>query len=212
MLLNEKDGKNRIEIYLAPLPRSAELGAVYPKERDDEIKAISNERTRREKYYSWQLLRCALEHSLGIGIEELEFKKRNGKWTTDGVEFSLSHSGEALAVALSYAPVGVDIEPIAVIDREGVARRFFTEGELVEYLKANVDCREEAFLRIWTAKEAIFKSRGEQAFAPSSVDTSDANVYTDAVTIEGRRYILSAFSKSPYEVTLYTVDGKKISK
>ena len=212
MLLNEKDGKNRIEIYLAPLPRSAELGAVYPKERDDEIKAISNERTRREKYYAWKLLRCALEHSLGIGIEELEFKKHNGKWTTDGVEFSLSHSGEALAVALSYAPVGVDIEPIAEIDREGVARRFFTEGELVEYLKANVDCREEAFLRIWTAKEAIFKSRAQSAFAPSSVDTSNTEAHTEAVIIENKPYILSAFAEPLSEVTVYNLRSEDILK
>ncbi len=206
MLLNRKDGKNRIDVYIAPLPKKEPTGKIYPKEREDEIKETANERQRRERHYAWRLLEYALRHSLGVGIEEVGLKKTGGKWTADTVEISLSHSGEGLAVALSRAPVGVDIEPVQKLDREGVARRFFTERELAAYLEADEAYREEAFLSIWTAKEAVFKSRGEGAFLPFSIDTADFTAYTDAVTIEGKAYILSAFSEMPSDVAVHYVN------
>ena len=204
--------KNKIDVYIAPLPKKEPTGYIFPSERAREIENTRNESQRRERYYVWRLLEYALRDRLGLGIEDAALERRDGKWRADATELSLSHSGGALAVALSYAPVGVDIEPIAEIDREGVARRFFTEGELVEYLKANGDCREEAFLRIWTAKEAIFKSRAQSAFAPSSVDTSNTEAHTEAVIIENKPYILSAFAEPLSEVTVYNLRSEDILK
>ena len=212
MLLDKKDAKNRIEIYIAPLPHGSPSGEIHPKERGDEIKITSNEHQRREKFFVWKLLEYALQQSLGLGIEQARLKKQNGKWVSDTVEISLSHSKEALAVALSGAPVGVDIESAADIDREGVAKRFFTEGELCKYASSPPEKREESFLRIWTAKEAIFKSRAQMAFIPSSIDTSDVTAYTSCVAIEGAPYVLSAFSEALSEVAVYTVKSEDILK
>ena len=56
MLLDKKDAKNRIEIYIAPLPHGSPSGEIHPKERGDEIKITSNEHQRREKFFVWKLL------------------------------------------------------------------------------------------------------------------------------------------------------------
>ena len=200
--------KNKIDVYIAPLPKKEPSGEIFPSERAREIENTRNESQRRERHYAWRLLEYALRDRLGVGIEDAALERCGGKWRADATELSLSHGGEGLAVALSRTPVGADIEPLSDKNRDGAARRFFTEGELSKYLAVGEDSREEAFLRIWTAKEALFKSRGEQAFAPSSVDTTDAAVYTEMITIENGRYILSTYTESPYEVALHYVDAK----
>ena len=54
-----------------------------------------------------------MERSLGIKIKDLNITKtEHGRYVTDKIDFSLSHSKEALAVAISRASVGVDIEQI----------------------------------------------------------------------------------------------------
>lgn len=73
-----------------------------------------------------------------------------------------SHSGEGLLVALGEGlQVGVDIEwrrprPRAL----ELARRYFTTAE-TRRLDAMADSgREDAFLRLWCAKEAVLKAHG----------------------------------------------------
>ena len=196
------ENKSRIYVYIAELPKNEPAGSVYPEERSREIEGTKNGERRREKYFVWRLLEYAISESLGISIGKLRFEKRGGIWRADGIEFSLSHSGGALAVAVSYAPVGVDIEPICGSNRGGVAERFLCRDELRDYLTAAPSEREERFLRIWTAKEAIFKSRGEETFCPSEVDSSAETVYTEALTVGASRYVLSVFAACPFEVTV----------
>lgn len=80
-----------------------------------------------------------------------------------GLYFNLSHSGEAMALAISReVEVGVDIEAIRdVRDVEGLAESFFTETEWVA-LPAEGDSRRAAEIcGIWTIKEACAKAVGQ---------------------------------------------------
>ena len=79
----------------------------------------------------------------------------------EGLHFNLSHSGGTALAAFSSAPVGVDIERRGRSrDFAAIARRFFLHDEAEAVLRSDVD-REEVFLRIWTAKEAIVKLSGK---------------------------------------------------
>lgn len=79
-----------------------------------------------------------------------------------GLSFSLSHSGEAVALAVARGmPVGIDIETARPMqDRDGLVDRFFSTGEIAAYSSLAPDERDAAFFRLWTRKEAFVKGIG----------------------------------------------------
>lgn len=73
--------------------------------------------------------------------------------------FSISHSGNWVALAFGRHPLGLDIQMIAEKQNTpALARRFFTEEEQA-YLAEQPDYA-RAFTRIWTAKESYLKYLG----------------------------------------------------
>jgi phosphopantetheinyl transferase len=89
---------------------------------------------------------------------------RNGKpnLPSCSVSFNWSHSGDLVALVLGLDHVGVDVEEIetrALFDYKSLC----TEREL-EWISASVDqlrySEKEAFIVLWTAKEAVLKAFG----------------------------------------------------
>lgn len=79
-------------------------------------------------------------------------------------EFSLSHSGDTVAVALSLAgPVGVDVEAAALdaTRAERLASRTLDTHTLSEWNALAPSQRVAAFLSQWTQREALLKATGE---------------------------------------------------
>lgn len=88
----------------------------------------------------------------------LEYTK-NGKpyiKNREGFCFNISHTKNALAIAFSSQPIGIDIEKLREPDLR-VAKRFFNSNEN-EYI-LNGDCKKR-FFEIWTKKEANIKKDG----------------------------------------------------
>jgi 4'-phosphopantetheinyl transferase len=81
---------------------------------------------------------------------------------SNGPFFSLSHSGDLALCAVSPARrIGVDVEQLRpVAGAEQIARRWFTVSELEAYLEARAAQPDQAFLRVWTRKEAYLKALG----------------------------------------------------
>lgn len=77
------------------------------------------------------------------------------------MEFNASHSGDLVVLALAReTPVGVDVERRREIDDAlALARRYFAAEELA--IVGNAEDATDAFLSIWTAKEAILKASGK---------------------------------------------------
>jgi 4'-phosphopantetheinyl transferase len=74
----------------------------------------------------------------------------------NGVQASVSHSGDIVAVAITSAgPVGVDVEAVRSIDFSAVTERVCTPGER-NHVHAAAD-----FYTFWTRKEAVLKATGE---------------------------------------------------
>ncbi len=196
---------NKTDVYVALVPDTDGEAPLYPAERDRAVRETAKPTLRRERYFVWRLLELAICESLGLTLAEAGLRLDGGRWSSETVDFSLSHGGGALAVAISSAHVGVDIELLdGERDSARVAERFFNAEEREEYLSAPESERPLAFLRIWTAKEAVFKSQGSATFAPSSVDSHSRTVRTESLLLGGRQYILSIASDN--ETLIHTVE------
>ncbi|MFI7062101.1 4'-phosphopantetheinyl transferase family protein [Kribbella sp. NPDC050124] len=76
-----------------------------------------------------------------------------------GLAVSLSRSHSWIAAAASFAaPIGIDIEDIHPREVNALANRWFTPTEL-HWMSRQPDTM-RAFLRLWTAKEAVTKALG----------------------------------------------------
>ena len=84
-----------------------------------------------------------------------------------GIEVSLSHSGDRVAVALARgARVGVDVEHIAPgRDLDGLSAAVLTPQEQADLAAVGPDLRPAAFFDYWSRKEALLKATGEGVYA-----------------------------------------------
>jgi 4'-phosphopantetheinyl transferase len=84
--------------------------------------------------------------------------------TARGLHFSLSRSGAIAVVAIARGRVmGVDVEQrggAADVDMDAVGGAFFPDGERAALAAAEPAARPDAFLRLWTRREAALKARG----------------------------------------------------
>lgn len=79
------------------------------------------------------------------------------------LEFNLSHGGSALLLGVSRRhALGVDLEPARRKIRPAtkLARRWFAPAEAAALEALPADRQQDAFLRLWTAKEALVKAQG----------------------------------------------------
>jgi 4'-phosphopantetheinyl transferase len=89
------------------------------------------------------------------------------------LDFSLSRAGPRLLLAVSPAPVGVDVERLDRDAEADVARIAFAEDERAELDALPPDARASAFLACWTRKEAVLKALGHGlAVDPKSVSVT----------------------------------------
>lgn len=198
------------DVYLTDIAGPCPDAPVYPPERDAEIRSCGSDSLRAAKYAAWQLLAFAGHRSLGVDMERLTFRKaRSGQWTCGGMYFSLSHTDTTAAVAVSNAPVGVDLEAPDDMGRrfpEGVrklADRCMTDAEKSLYPPTDT-----GFLVCWTRKEAVFKRAGKGAFRPRRIETAGADVRT--FRIPGRmQLILSVCGQHAGSAHLFATDLKK---
>jgi 4'-phosphopantetheinyl transferase len=168
----------------------------------------------RERYLvAHAMLRVVLAAHLGIPARELRFSticrhcgKTHGKPRLDhggeAIEFSLSHSGRQVVVALVRDfPVGVDVEQVKPTrDRTSLVAAVLSGPERRAIAALPADERGEAFLRYWTRKEALLKATGHGlAIAPRSL----------TVTAPGEAAaLLSWTAKQPLEAAVHLFDLK----
>lgn len=76
------------------------------------------------------------------------------------LHFNLSHSGAGAALAVSDAPVGIDLEAHDGHQWEALSQRFFSPEEQA-YLNAQPPAaRPGTFILLWTCKESLYKYIG----------------------------------------------------
>jgi 4'-phosphopantetheinyl transferase len=91
-----------------------------------------------------------------------------------GPAFNISHSGDAVLVALAIGGrLGIDVEMVRPLsDLVGLATTSFARDELDTLTAAAPENRVRQFFRIWTRKEAMLKALGSGIPALSSISVS----------------------------------------
>jgi 4'-phosphopantetheinyl transferase len=82
--------------------------------------------------------------------------------------FNLSHSGAIALYAITRdKKIGIDIEHIRHdMEEDLIARKFFSQGEIISLEKTDKNNRSELFFQYWTRKEAFVKATGEGVSFP----------------------------------------------
>jgi 4'-phosphopantetheinyl transferase len=88
--------------------------------------------------------------------------KPHGKPKVDGLEVSISHSGDWVALALTeVTPVGVDVEEVRDAEVDGLAGIAFSPAELTIFEQVPAADKKAAFFTYWSRKEAVVKATGK---------------------------------------------------
>jgi 4'-phosphopantetheinyl transferase len=124
-----------------------------------------------------------------------------------GIEHSVTHAGDLVAVAVAGAPVGVDVEQLdrgsrplgGDGDPESLARLVMSAAEQATLSAVPPGDRARAFLVAWTRKEAVTKATGDGLRAAFR----DVVVAADA---RPPRLVSWPYSRSPREVSLLDLD------
>lgn len=112
------------------------------------------------------LVRIVLGGRLGVAPRDVEVSRTDtGKpVVAAGAHFNVSHSGDLVLLALSAdRPVGVDVERRREVARvPALSQRWLTPGERRDFdrLRASGTPESDAFLRVWSLKEAQLKALG----------------------------------------------------
>ncbi len=129
----------------------------------EEIQRLRHEHDRRAMILRRGVRRVVLGRELDCAPERLHFERASqGKPCVPGLFFSTSSSQSALLLAVTRgAEVGVDVEDTSA---------FKFSSALADLCCSRVECdclaavpateKSAAFLRLWTAKEALLKLRG----------------------------------------------------
>lgn len=161
-----------VDVWLALCPLDADLEVAAAELSIDEIERARRfvfGRDRRRFIFARRTLRRLLAAYVGIAPAAVRFRyASHGKPALVsgpdlGIDFNVSHSGDAVVIAVSSAgPVGVDIEEIRPMpDRDDLAMRTFAPGEFRRLCAIGDSQRTEAFFACWTRKEAFVKALGE---------------------------------------------------
>ena len=118
------------------------------------------------------LAREMLAEVLSLAPQEIAFTyTENGKPLTDGAFFSVSHSGDVVACAVSDREVGLDLERIRPVPTR--------LGRALEGWQTP-----EEFWRMWVCREAAIKCRGGTLARWRREDATDL-VFSDPAAPEG---------------------------
>ncbi len=131
------------------LEKESEIFRLLPKWRQEKAEKLKNEEARLQSISAGRVLMLAQEENPELN------------------EFSISHSGEYVAVVVSDSRVGIDIEYKTDKDFKVTNRMFATED--IDYIGKE----QKRFRDVWTVKEAFLKCTGEGISVPLSSFTTD---------------------------------------
>lgn len=143
------------------------LGREYLSDEECERLDLYRSGEAAERYVvTRSLVRIVLGEHLRLGARDLRVSRTDtGKpVVAEGIHFNVSHSGDLILLALSEErAVGVDVERRREVPRvDAMTLRWFTQEERkdVARLRGAGASESDAFLRVWSLKEARLKALG----------------------------------------------------
>lgn len=167
-------------------------------EKQEQIARFHSDIDKKLSIVSEILIRTIICREKGLSNNEIVFEKNEfGKPFLKGYSgfyFNLSHTRNAITIATSDRPVGVDIEKIRDAEFR-IAKRFFTEKEF-DYITRNSVNMDERFYEVWTKKEAYIKYLGKGlSLHLNSFDVFDDMIAKQSFTFEKNEYVISTCSE-----------------
>lgn len=138
-----------------------EAMTLLSEQRREQVARYKLEGPRRQAVAAYLLLRKALREMYGIHDAPVFEYDANGKPSILGhpeIFFNLSHCRKAVACVVADSPVGIDVEETCRFS-DSIARYTLDDEEYESVVKA--DNPSQAFIRLWTMKEALLKYTGE---------------------------------------------------
>lgn len=118
----------------------------------------------RSFFLSRLMLRHLIREQLTENTDVVLNREHSGRLVMSGAHgwhISLSHCSGRVAVTLAEAPCGVDIEVFREVAWEKIARRYFALSEQAWLESLPEREAGQAFLQLWTLKEAGVKAMGK---------------------------------------------------
>ena len=185
-----------VDVYIAPIP-AGEPGEVFPPQRQAQLDETKNAQHRRQRYFVWKLLEYGLRQSRGLDMNRLEFSLDDrGRWSCKECFFSLSHTKGAVAVAVSHAPVGVDLECADRKLHPSLPGKLLTDGERSAFAAMDARAQNRYLLEKWCKKESLFKWQEAAAGEPK------AQPCTGLETVAGQTYCWSVMTDDPTQLRI----------
>ena len=138
-----------------------EAMTLLSEQRREQVARYKLEGPRRQAVAAYLLVRKALREMYGIHDAPVFEYDANGKPSILGhseIFFNLSHCRKAVACVVADSPVGIDVEETCRFS-DSIARYTLDDEEYESVVKA--DNPSQAFIRLWTMKEALLKYTGE---------------------------------------------------
>jgi hypothetical protein len=183
--------KKQAYVVVRKFPFSVSNEDIVPKARENEILGCQSDKVRSEKFYAWKLLEEILQDKFDRNISEAYFDEAIGKWKMEGLYFSISHSFNVAAIAVSSSPIGIDVERMSADRFENLkVEKILNESESLLPLSLEDVCT------IWSKKEAIFKTLDKARFVPRDIVVSQ-DVQSQIINVDGEEFVLSVASTMP---------------
>lgn len=156
-----------------------------PEDRQKKIKRCRFEEDKLRSLLAGLLIRRV------IGDKPMTYGEYGKPYAADGsLFFSVSHSGNMVAIAYGDTELGLDVEALPDESRLKIADRFFHPNER-EYVVKSED-KQKAFTEIWTRMEAFLKCTGNGISSDlSAFDTTSEDLYDCIVTNFIEEYAVS---------------------
>ena len=138
-----------------------EAMTLLSEQRREQVARYKLEGPRRQAVAAYLLLRKALREMYGMHDAPVFEYDANGKPSILGhpeIFFNISHCRKAVACVVADSPVGIDVEETCRFS-DSIARYTLDDEEYESVVKA--DNPSQAFIRLWTMKEALLKYTGE---------------------------------------------------
>ena len=199
---------NIFDIYIMRVPEIIFLDSIYPAERKDYILSSSSENTILQRYGAWKALESAVFNSYSLKMQDINFINNNGKWQCDKLHFSLSHTDNAVAAAVSSKSCGIDIEAMSRFNKR------YSNSEILSKFEKKICAAEESihlnnprdFIELWTKKESIYKAYFNDTFSARDINTRLYKTICESIILD-EEYVFSFCGECLGNYRLFLIDN-----
>ena len=219
--MTEKNEQNIIEVYILEsekLDGKTEqiLSGIAPHYVEKYNKARADSIKRQELAAGYLVSKClGASGDNQILLNEYGKPYLNPECFDDPPQFSISHSGKYVVMAVSSAPVGVDIEEadrltLPVLSR--ILPEKYIEKMVAEDLPAIQNSKKDPgveekmiYARYWTYVEAVLKAKGKGFYSdPRKEENLLENWNIESIVIDDM-YVLSCASEKTFKIELKNI-------